>query len=171
MATQKKTDTVQKLSDKASKAKSMIFADYTGIKHKQLEELRREMKKANGEFTVTKNKLLMRALGPSKEALWDTFKHATATVYAYEDEVAPVKVLMKFFKSVGMGTLKGGVMGSTLLSVADVTRLSQLPTRDVLLGKLVRQLNAPIQGFHYALSWNLNKLVWALSSIKAKKAN
>ena len=57
----------------------------------------------------------------------------------------------------------------TLMNDADVIRLASLPAREVLLGQLVRQLNAPIQGLHHALQWNLNKFVWALNAVKEKK--
>jgi large subunit ribosomal protein L10 len=98
-------------------------------------------------------------------------KNATATLFAYADEVAPVKELVKFLKSVGLGKLKGGLLGDTVLTDTEVTRLAVLPTKDVLLGQLAGQLNAPIQGLHHALSWNINKLVWALNGIKSKKTN
>ena len=44
MATQKKIDAVKEMTDKISRAKSIIFADYIGLKHKQLEELRKKMR-------------------------------------------------------------------------------------------------------------------------------
>lgn len=168
--TPKKTQTVADLIDKVGKAKSMVVAEYAGLKHKQLEELRKTLKKVNGEIVITKNRLLARALGDRAEKVDSLLKEQTATLFAYADEIAPLKELLKFFKNAGMGKAKGGLLGDTVLSETDVAKLAALPTRDVLLGKLVGQLNAPIQGLHYALQWNLNKLVWALNSVKEKKA-
>jgi len=51
-----------------------------------------------------------------------------------------------------------------------VIRLATLPSKDALLGQLVRQLMGPVQGLHHALSWNLNKFVWALNAIKNSKS-
>jgi large subunit ribosomal protein L10 len=62
------------------------------------------------------------------------------------------------------------MLGDAMLSEKEVAKLATLPSKQILLGKLVGQLNAPIQGLHYALQWNLNKLVWALNSVKEKKA-
>lgn len=171
MATQKKIDTVTLLNDKISKAKSMVFVDYRGLKHKQMEELRRSLKKSQGELTVAKNRLLLRSLADKAESLRSVLTDTTATLFAYADEVAPLKELLKFLKTAGVGKTKGGLLGGAILSDAEVTRLAALPTRDVLLGRLVRQLNAPIQGLHYALSWNLRQLLYALFAIKEKKAN
>jgi large subunit ribosomal protein L10 len=169
MATQKKIDTVTKLTEKANKAKSIVFADYVGLKHKQLEELRKKLAPVNGEFAVTKNTLLSRALGDRAESAKPMLKQATGTLFSYGDEVAPVKTLLAFFKAAALGKPKGGLLGTTVLSESDVTKLAALPNKQQLVGILVRQLNAPIQGLHYALSWNINKLVWALSAVKGKK--
>lgn len=171
MATQKKIATVTALSEKISRAKALIVADYRGIKHKQLEELRRSLKKHDAEIVVAKNRLLLRSLGDQAEGLKNALENTTATLFAYADEVAPLKELLKFFKTAGMGKTKAGLLGAQVLSESDVTKLAALPSRELLLGKLVRQLNAPIQGLHYALQWNMNKLVWALEAVKNKKVN
>jgi len=167
--TPKKTETVVALTDKVAKAKSIMLVEYQGIKHKQLEELRRNLKKSNAEFTIAKNRLLKRALGDKAKPIESLLEQPNASLFAYEDEVAPLKELMKFFKAVGFGKVKGGLLGNIALTETEATRLSTLPTREALLGMLVRQLNAPIQGLHYALSWNINKLAWALNAIKEKK--
>lgn len=164
--TPKKIETVSVLTQKVTRAKAIVVADYRGLKHKQLEGVRRALKKLDAELVVAKNRLLLRALGHKKESLQTFLSDTTATLFAYADEVAPLKELLKFFKSAGFGKAKGGLLGTTLLSETDVTTLATLPSRDMLLGKLVRQLNAPIQGLHYALQWNMNRLVWTLSKIK-----
>lgn len=170
MATQKKIETVQELTTKAGKAKVMVVTDYRGLKHKQLEELHKLLKKTEAEFIVAKNRLLLRALGDRSEGLKNALHDTTAVLFGYADEVTPIKELVKFLKAAGAGKLKAGLLGTTVLSDTDVTRLSTLPSREILLGKLVRQLNAPIQGLHYALSWNINKLAYVLSNIKDQKS-
>jgi large subunit ribosomal protein L10 len=165
MATQKKIDTVTELTSKVTRAKSIVLADYRGLKHKQLEELRRTLKKTDADFSVTKNRLLTRALGDKAKSIEGYLKESTAALFAYADEAAPLKELLKFFKATGFGKAKGGLLGATVLAEADVTKLAALPQRQQLLGLLAGQLNAPIRGLHYALNWNLNKLVWALREV------
>ena len=152
MATQKKIDTVNALSEKISKAHSIIFADYTGLKHKQIETLRKALKKIGAEFIVVKNKLLERSLGEQAESVTPLLKESTAVLFNYEDEVAGLKELFKFFKLTALGKTKGG-----------------LPGKQELLGQLAGQLMVPLSGLHYALSWNINRLVWGLSNIKNKR--
>jgi len=169
MATQKKIDTVSKMTDNIAKAKSIVFADYVGLKHKQLEDLRKKLRVVEAEFMVTKNKLLERAFGDKRESVKPLLKNATGTLFNYDDEVAGIKELLKFFKLAAVGKTKAGLLGTQVLTEAEVTRLATLPTHKTLLGQLAGQLMAPIQGLHYALSWNMNKLVWALNSIKEQK--
>lgn len=170
MPTQKKIDTVTNLTDKVQKAKVVVLTDYRGLKHKQLEELRRTLKKEQGELVVAKNRLIKRALADKAAGVESALSEATGMLFSYADEVAPLKAMLKFFKTAGMGKTKVGLMGDTIMTEADLTKLASLPSREQLLGKLVGQLNAPIQGLHYALQWNINKLVWALEGVKSKKS-
>ena len=169
MATTKKQKTVKELTEKVGKAKAMYLVDYRGLKHKQLEELRRNLKKLEAEFVVTKNRLLKRALGDKVAHLESSLSQTTATLFSYADEVAPLKEMLKFFKTVNLGVAKAGLLGAKAIGESDLVRLSELPGRRELLGRLAAQLNAPIQVLHYALSWNINRLVWGLSAVKEKK--
>lgn len=171
MATQKKIDTVTLLTDRVHRAKSIVFVDYRGLKHKQLESLRKSLKTVNADLTITKNRLMMRALADRAESARAALSDTTATLFSYADEVTPLKELLKYFKTAGAGKTKGGLLGQSFLSDTDVTRLAGLPTRQVLYAQLASQLNAPVQGLHYALSWNINKFVWALNAVKNKKIN
>lgn len=169
MATQKKIDTVRELSQKLSKAKAFVMADYRGLKHKQLEDLRKLLKKTEGEFIVAKNRLFKRVLGDKAKDLETHLHDTTALLFSYTDDFAPLKELLKFFKTAGFGRAKAGVFGGELYNEKDVARFAALPTRQMLLGQLASQLNAPIQGLHYALSWNMTKLVYALNAVKENK--
>lgn len=172
MATQKKIETVQKLTDKVARARTMVITDYTGLKHKQLEELRKSLKKVKAEFTVTKNTLLKKALSENKKTISEDLLNAsTGALFAYEDEAAPVKTLADFFKAAASGKIRGGLLGQVKMTEAEVQQLASLPSREILLSKLVGQLMAPVSGLHNALSWNIRKLVWTLDGIKSKKLN
>ena len=168
--TPKKIETVAALTEKVNKANAVVLVEYQGLKHKQLEDLRKLLKKTEAEFVIAKNRLMKKALGDKAPSLETLLEKPTATLFAYADEAAPLKELLKFFKAAGVGIAKGGLLGAVTLSEADVAKLASLPSRQMLLGSLARQLNAPIQGLHYSLQWNLNTLVWALNSIKNSKS-
>src|SRR3990167_11224473 len=96
MATTKKIETVKAIFDKLSKANSVVLTNYQGLTHKQLEDLRKLLKTKNAEFVITKNTLLLRALGEflhlDKPDL--DLSSQTATMFSYEDEVEPLKLLI-----------------------------------------------------------------------------
>ncbi|MDO8451421.1 MAG: 50S ribosomal protein L10 [bacterium] len=169
MATQKKIDTVDNLSEKLSRATSLVLVDYRGLKHKQLEELRKLLRAANAELVITKNRLLLRSLGARGEKIRSNLVDTTATLFTFADEVQPLKVLFKYLKTAGIGRTKAGLIGESVLVEKDVIRLSALPGRETLLAQLVVRLNSPIQGLHYALSWNITRFVYALNGVKEKK--
>ena len=170
MPTQQKIDTVTLLTDNISRAKALYLTDYRGLKHKQLEELRKVLTKAHADFIIVKNRLMLRALGTRAEPLKDSLSEPTAVLFSYEDETAPLSKLLTFFKGAGAGKMKTGLLGDTVLTESDVVRLAVLPGREVLLAQLVGQLQAPISGLHNALSWNLRKLVWALNAISTTRS-
>ena len=151
-------------------AKSIVFTDYSKLTHKQLEELRKNLKKVQGEFIVSKNSLLKRALTSINQAVEEAhLTGATGALLSMADEVSPIKTLVNFFKTAAAGAVKGGLLGTVALSQNDVAKLAKLPPRIELYGQLVGQLQAPIYGLHNALSWNMRKLVWTLEAVKSKK--
>lgn len=167
----KKAATIEKLSGNLERATALYMVDPTGLKHKQVEEFRRSLKKLEAEFTFVKNNLFKRALKEKGQSLSEpSYTGNSAVLFTYKDVVAPLKALTQFFKAAAIGTIRSGLMQQNELSVKDIEKLATLPSREVLLGKLVGQLQAPIYGLHNALSWNMRKLVWTLDAVKAKKA-
>jgi len=169
-AKQKKIETVKNLTEKVDRAKLLVIADYRGLKHKQLEELRKTLKKNQGELVVTKNRLLIRALGDKVKGLENSLREATAVLFADAEEIAPLRELLKFFKTAGIGRTKAGLMGKQILTEEELSKLAFLPAREVLLGQLALSLRGPVYALHYALSWNLRKLAYAVKAIKDNKS-
>ncbi len=173
MASQKKIDIVAKLKDKVGRAKSLVFADYQGLTHKQLEELKKMVKAVDAEIVVTKNTLLKRALeiGNWKLEIGSSLDGPTATLFAYNDIIAPLKALAKTIKTLKLPVIKFGIVEGQALTADQLLKLSALPAREVLLAQLVGGLKAPIYSLHRALSWNLQKFVMTLKIIENKKAS
>ena len=99
-----------------------------------------------------------------------TLEGPTATLFAYDDVVAPLKELAKIIKALKLPTIKFGIVDGKLLAENEVIRLSTLPSRQVLLAQLVGGLKSPIYGLHRALNWNIQKLVLTLKAIETKKS-
>lgn len=168
---QKKIETVAKLNEKLAKSKAIIFTNYTGVTHKQLEALKRAIKPLQAEYVIAKNSLVLRALDENKIKLEgeNVLEGPTGTLLIYADVIAPLKQLAKTIKELGLLNVKLGIMENKFLTGEQILRISALPTRDVLLTQLVGGLKSPIFGLHRALNWNLQKLVLTLKSIEQSK--
>ncbi len=168
---QKKVDIVTSLNDKFSKAKAVVFTNYEGLTHKQIEGLKKAIKPLEGEFVVAKNSLVTRSLDANKIKLSEdhSLKGPTGTLFIYNDIVSPLKALAKLIKELNLPSVKFGIMEGNFITNDQVMKLSSLPTREVLLSQLVGGLKSPIFGLHRALNWNLQKLVLTLNAVAKLK--
>ncbi|MDP3947741.1 MAG: 50S ribosomal protein L10, partial [bacterium] len=114
--------------------------------------------------------LLERALPASSFQLpTSNLEGPTATLFAYDDEISPIKILVKALKDAALGKVKSGFLGDLVLDEAKILQLATLPTKDELRGKIVGILAAPLQGMVGVLQGNLRNLVYALNQIKIAK--
>lgn len=164
-----KIDKVADLSDKLAKAKSVVLTDYRGLSVAQLDDLRKKVEVAGASYEVTKNTLLSRSLG-SKEVPAEALEGPTATLFAYQDEIAPLKALQDFIKANNLPTVKVGYLGQSLLTSLQVSELARLPSRAELLGKLARSLKSNEYRLVGVLSGNIRKLVYVLSGVAKTKS-
>ncbi len=162
---QQKEEQVTKLTEKLGRAKALVFTDYKGMSMKQLSDLRDKLREVNSEFTITKNTLLSRSLPTNNYQLITELEGPTATLFAYDDEISPIKILVKALKDFSIGKVKNGFLGSSTLDEAKILQLATLPTKDELRAKTVGVLVAPLQDMVGVLQANLRNLVYALSEM------
>ncbi len=169
---QKKEVIVAELTQKVSRAKAMIFTNYQGMTHVQLEHLKKALRNTQAELVVAKNTLLKLSLEQIQNSKFkiQNFEGPTGTIFAYNDVVAPLKELAKIIKTLKLPAIKFGIVDGKLLAENDVVRLSTLPSHEVLLAQLVGGLKAPLYGLHRALNWNIQKLVMTLKAIESQKS-
>lgn len=171
MPTSKKIFTVQNLTQKLKDTKALVLADYRGLSVSQMADLREEVKKAGGELEVVKNRLLGRAAKEAKVAIADeVLTGPTAALWAWEDEIEPIKALHDFSQKAGLPKIKLGLFEGRVVSLERVKELASLPSLNELKLKLVNTLQSPTFGLTNALNWNVKKLVLLLNA-KSKKQN
>lgn len=171
----KKEEIVAEVSEKMEKAKALVFTNYQGLTHKQIENLKKKLREHDTEVSVVKNTLLKLALSKTtkKEAVKDdnALNNPTATMFIYSDIVTPLKELAKTIKEFGLPSIKFGILDNKIITADEVTKLSTLPSREILLDQLVGGMKGPIFGLHRALNWNMQKLVMTLKEIETKKTS
>jgi large subunit ribosomal protein L10 len=147
--------------------KNVVFANFFGLKVKDVENLRKKCRDAKLYCAVAKKTLLAKALKDNAEDIKDL--QGEILVIAGQDEVASAKVAAEFGKKNESLKLLAGISQGKWATFQDVVALSKLPSREELLSKLVGSLNAPVSGFVNVLAGNLRGLVCALNAIKDKK--
>jgi large subunit ribosomal protein L10 len=171
MKKQDKIFEVQNLSAKVKDAKAVALADYKGLNVAQATELRQKVAEAGGELQVTKNRLLLRALRENQYRVSEEeLEGPTITLFANEDEITPLKTLVKFGKDTGLLPLKIGFMGGRVLGKEEISRFATLPSKEELQAKLVGMLASPPSRLVYALNYNIQKLALVLDQVRNKKA-
>src|SRR5690606_15890193 len=116
MPTKQKIATVEHLTQQMQEAKAVVFTDYRGLTVNQIQILRQELGKHNASLEVTKNSLMNLAAKNADKTVDDAVLHGpTATLFAFGDEVAPLKALVDFAKEQNLPTVKAGLLGNTIL--------------------------------------------------------
>jgi large subunit ribosomal protein L10 len=95
----------------------------------------------------------------------------TAMAVSETDPVAPAKVLSEYAKKFDKLELKVGVVEGKVIDIEGIKALAELPSREVLIARVLGGFNAPISGFVNVLNANLKGLVVALNAIAEQKAN
>ncbi len=169
MKKQQKAILVTALKEKVSKAKSLVLTDYRGLTHQQLEEIKKAVKKVDGEFVIAKNTLLSRSLLTTNYQLPNTeLKGPIATLLSYGDALAPISALAKLIKALGLPKIKLGWLENKVYNEAEVLSIANLPSKEILAGTVVARLKSPIYGLHNALNYNLMKLAMVLKAASIK---
>jgi len=172
-----KEEKVKNLAEKFKKAKTLTFANYRGLSGNQIATLRSKIKTSGGEMLVEKNTLISLALKDSGHKIEKDqdpeetlLTGPTATILAYEDEIAPIRETAQSNKEIGLPSFKFGFFGLEFLNSQGVETLSKIPGRDTLQAKLVSSLSSPIYGIVGVLGANLRNLVFAINAIKENKS-
>jgi len=166
MLREKKAQIVISLADDLSRSTIIIATNYQGLLAKQMAELRNALAKAGVEYHVVKNTLVYRAADQAgKPQLRDIIEGPVALAFGYDDIVNTAKALNQYIKSAALSLqIRGGLLGDRILLPEEVVSLANLPTREVLISKLIGRLQAPVGTLHNILNLPLQGLLNVLQN-------
>ena len=142
MATADKATAVADIAEQFKASTATVVTEYRGLTVANLAELRRSLG-ASTTYTVAKNTLVKRAASEAGiEGLDDLFAGPTAIAFITGEPVDAAKALKKFAKDHKQLVIKGGYMDGAALSVAQVEKIADLESREVLLSKLAGAMKA-----------------------------
>lgn len=148
-----KSQHVDEVVEKLKKAKSVVLVNHCGLTVEQDTALRVEMRNANVEYKVIKNKILARAFEKAGLAGFETvFEGPTAVAFSYDDAVAGAKIAVDNGAKTKMLALKGGVIEGKAASSAEIQTLASIPPKPVLLSQLLGLLTAPMRNLAVVVS-------------------
>ena len=144
-----KSQVVSEIVEKLEKSSSAIVVDYKGLTVEEVTELRKKMREAGVEYKVYKNTLVRKA---AKEVGIEQFNDellvgTNAIAFGYEDPVAPARILKEFMDSHPKMQLKMGVVEGEFYNESQIVEFANIPSREVLLAKLLGSLKAPMSNF------------------------
>ena len=168
---QDKEKIVQNLSDKFSRAKSIVFLGFKGLTVKEDGELRSKLRSEDIDYKVARKTLIKRGLKEVNiEGVEDLeLEGPVGTAVSYNDEVAPARLAREYAKTNKKLKLLGGYVSNKYLDAAEIKALSLLPGKDQLRAQLVGTINAPVSGFVNVLAGNIRGLVNVLKAIEDDK--
>lgn len=143
---------VDEIKDKISKAKTVAFVDYRGLTVAEDTEMRANFRKNGCEYKVYKNRLVLRALNELGLTGCDkVFEGTNAVAFSYNDEVAACKILTDTIEKTKKMEIKGGVSNGAVVGADMIKTLANIPSKEVLLTKLVFLLQSPVRGLAVCL--------------------
>jgi large subunit ribosomal protein L10 len=160
---------VEEIKQKISESKSIAFVDYRGLNVEKDTALRRAFKANNSEYKVYKNRLMLIALNQLGITGCEQLLQGTnAVVFSYADEVTAPKLLVETIEKQKVLALNFGILDGKMITKEQLVALSQLPSKETLLSKLLGILNAPATSLASVLSAPTRGLAVALSEIAKK---
>jgi large subunit ribosomal protein L10 len=154
-----KVAVVDEVRSRLEASDGAVLTEYRGLTVSELAELRHELSAAGGDYKIYKNTLVRLAVSDGPQAaLHDLLTGPTAIAFVQGDVSAVAKALRDFARGNPNLVVKGGMVGTGVLSPSDIEVLAELPSKDTLLAQVAGALSAPMQqlaGLIQALPRNL----------------
>lgn len=170
MPTEAKRATVAELREALAGSRTLIVSEYRGLTVRELAEIRRSLRKQDVSYRIVKNRLMRIAAADGVGAALDPLLVGPTAIAFGNDESTTAKAVIDATRAYKLVTITGGVLGDRTIDADGVRMLANLPSREVLLGKLAGGMQAPIATLAGLLVANIRNLGYALSQVRDQKA-
>jgi large subunit ribosomal protein L10 len=166
-----KVAVVTEVRERLQSSNGALLTEYRGLKVSDLANLRRAIGDAGGEYRIFKNTLVRRAANElNLTDLEPLLVGPTAVAFVDGDAVAVAKVLRDFARTNPNLTIKGGLLGTTVLSAADAGALADVAPREVILAQLAGAFAAPLVKMAGLLQALPRNFAYGLSALLEKRS-
>jgi large subunit ribosomal protein L10 len=162
-----KQETVDSLGEQFRSIQSAFLINYNGLKVVDATELRRKIREIDGRYIVVKNTLAMRAAKETKlEQLEPYFQGPTAVAYHPKDVVRLAKLLTEISRSNPNFAFKAALVEGKIVPTSEIQAIASMPSREVMLSKLVFLLKAPLLRLNMVLKAPVRDLCLVLKQVQ-----
>lgn len=139
---------VDEISKQIEGAESIVLVDHRGLTVSEDTALRKELREAGVTYKVYKNTLMNFAFkGTEFEALCEDLKGPSAIAVSKDDATAPARIIANFAKTAPNLEIKAGIVEGVKYDAAGIGEIAKIPSREVLLSRLLGSMQAPIANF------------------------
>ena len=155
---EQKKAVVESLADKMSRAASGVLVKYEGITVDEDTKLRKALREAGVEYAVIKNTLIGKACDKvGFEGLKSELEGMNALAISYDDPIAPAKILKEYADKIETFEIRGGILEGAVVDAATVNELAEIPSKEILVAKLLGSIQSPLYKFAYVLQAIIDK--------------
>ncbi|HQP10081.1 MAG TPA: 50S ribosomal protein L10 [Candidatus Omnitrophota bacterium] len=161
---------VNQVKKGVAESDNMFLLSYSRVSGLQMNDLRKDLKKKGARVCVTKNSVVRLALKEiQQEGLSEKISGQTALIWGGTDSAEVSKILINFVKDSEHLIVQGGLLQGRVLQRDDVKKLSELPSREVLLAMLLGVIQSPLTRLAGALNAKTRELLSILKQLSEKK--
>lgn len=171
MPTEAKRAKVAELREELSRSNATLVADYRGLSVTDIGAIRRTLREQGITYRVVKNRLAKIAADEAgRSELGELLDGPTGLAMGGPDEATLARTFLDAVRPYRTVVVRGGVVGTRRLDGDDITRLSRLPTRDVLLAQLAGGMASPLATLGSLFTAPLRNLGYGLAQLAERKA-
>jgi large subunit ribosomal protein L10 len=167
----KNHEIVKSLTEKFKVMKGLVLTEYHGLTVEEISDLRLKLRPFVSEYAVVKNTLSKIAFKKTGIEPGENFSGSTALVIENGDIISPAKVIVEFAKTHSNLKIKAGFFEGKFVNAAVIEQLSSLPSKEVLIARMLGSMNATVIGFVNVLVANIRGLVTVLDAIAKKQVS
>lgn len=165
-----KAATVADLTARLKASSTAVLADYRGMTVGQMRDLRTKLRGGGIEMVVVKNTLARRAAkAAGYEPLGAELVGPIAMLFAVDDVSAPARILNDYIKANRKMVIKAGLLEGQIIKADAVTELADLPSREILLSRLLGAMQAPLGNLASVLQAPITKFARTLDAVRSQK--
>jgi large subunit ribosomal protein L10 len=170
MPTEAKQAAVAELREQLRANRTLIVSEYRGLTVREIQEIRRALRKQSVTYRVIKNRLMKIAAADSVGSALDPLLSGPTAIAFGNDEGATAKAVMDTMRPYRTVKITGALLGDRAIDADGVTRLASLPSRDVLLSQVAGAFTAPLATTAGLFDAPLRDIVGLVAALEAKQA-